>query len=142
LEANLEVLKGFEAHYPEMMKMAIAVNCKDTFRNTHNDEAPCLRLSSNVISCVILFLGPKVFSVLYSVIKPLMSSRTQAKLHIHDYNAKKWRKDLSSFIALDQLPMKYRVDRYKEIDSITNEDNGSNGSSDSSGDQSSVEIQR
>jgi len=77
IEVNLEVLRGFESRYPEMMNLAIAINC------------------------------PKVFSLFFAIIRPLMSTRTHEKLQIYDANSAKWMPRLSQYISQEELPKKY-----------------------------------
>ena len=73
----LETTKIFEANYPERLKACIIVN------------------------------APKIFSILFSLIKPLLTARTMAKLQIHASNAAKWKVALLNNVPADQLPTKY-----------------------------------
>lgn len=63
----------------------------------------------------LFITGPKVFSLLFAVIKPLMSSRTQEKLELYDSNSAKWMKRLVHYIPENDLPEKYGGRRMTQI---------------------------
>jgi hypothetical protein len=73
----IEAAKSFEANYPETLKSSFNLNC------------------------------PKVFSVLFNIIKPFLTERTLAKIQIHDANVSKWKPALLKTCPASHLPQKY-----------------------------------
>lgn len=63
----------FEANYPERLKTAFLIN------------------------------APKVFSILFALIKPLLTARTLSKVQIYASNAAKWKLALLNNIPADQV---------------------------------------
>jgi len=77
LQCTLRFFREFEAYFPEIMAACYVVNT------------------------------PMVFSIVYNLVKPLMSAATIAKLQIFDSNETKWKPVLQSHIPLDILPADY-----------------------------------
>jgi len=79
-----------------------------------------------------------------------MSPRTQDKLQIHDFNAKKWGKALRNFVARENLPVQYRMkdDHDQDLLSsfVNNSDEGDKKNGEDNGillsDTNSIEVQR
>ncbi|CAG7829190.1 unnamed protein product [Allacma fusca] len=76
-EANIKVMRVMEANYPEVLRKAYVVN------------------------------APKVFAMLFNLIKPIMSAQTLSKIEIFDSNQDHWRKVLRQYIDPDELPSHY-----------------------------------
>jgi hypothetical protein len=51
--------------------------------------------------------GPRIFSLLFSMIKPFLSEATVSKIGIFDSNEKSWQKAVRDAVDEDQLPPKY-----------------------------------
>ncbi|CAL8104167.1 unnamed protein product [Orchesella dallaii] len=79
LEVNIEAVKSFEAHYPELLHSAIVINC------------------------------PRAFTLLYSMLKPLMSRRTKSKIRMFGSDEAKWKEYFAERIPQNVLPVNYRV---------------------------------
>lgn len=77
VELILDAARSFEANYPETLKAGFNINC------------------------------PKVFAVLFNLIKPFLTERTLSKIKIFDSNANKWRPELEKFVVKGLLPKKY-----------------------------------
>ncbi|CAG7815173.1 unnamed protein product [Allacma fusca] len=74
LQGMLEVLRVFEANYPEVLKAAYVIN------------------------------APTIFNYLFTLIKPLLNSRTLAKVQIFGPNKQKWQEVILRQIDADQIP--------------------------------------
>ncbi|CAG7833216.1 unnamed protein product, partial [Allacma fusca] len=77
IEVLLELVRNFEDNYPEALKSATAIN------------------------------APKIFTILFNLIKPLLTARTLAKVQICGTNAEKWKAVLLDKIPSNRLPVKY-----------------------------------
>ncbi|CAL8069642.1 unnamed protein product [Orchesella dallaii] len=77
VEIILEAARSFEANYPETLKAAYNINC------------------------------PKVFDVLFKLVKPFLSERTLSKIFIYDSNEAKWKHDMLKTLPADQIPVRY-----------------------------------
>ncbi|CAG7835953.1 unnamed protein product [Allacma fusca] len=73
----IELLKGYEEHYPEVMKATYIVNV------------------------------PKVFEILFSMVKPFIPTGTLSKVQIHGGSSDHWRKALLEKIDYRDLPSQY-----------------------------------
>jgi hypothetical protein len=51
--------------------------------------------------------APKIFSILFALIKPILSARTLSKIQIFSSNSSKWKVALLNNIPADQIPVKY-----------------------------------
>jgi len=74
IQAMIEGMRIFEANFPEILKHAFVIN------------------------------APKVFHILFALIKPIMHSRTLSKVQIFDGNSSKWQQSLFKIMARDQIP--------------------------------------
>ena len=77
IEVLLDCIRNFEDNYPESLKAAIALN------------------------------APKIFTILFNLIKPLLTPRTLAKVQICGQDPSKWKPILADKIPLRCLPIKY-----------------------------------
>ncbi|CAG7721232.1 unnamed protein product [Allacma fusca] len=73
----LELVKIFEANYPEVLRVIWVVN------------------------------APAIFSVLWGLVKPFLTDRTTSKIRIHGSNRNKWRADILSMVDEDNLSSIY-----------------------------------
>jgi len=73
----MEFARSFEANYPERLKAAYNVN------------------------------APKVFSVLFNLVKPILSARTLSKIFIFDSNEVAWKKEIFGNLPLSQVLTQY-----------------------------------
>ncbi|CAG7815171.1 unnamed protein product [Allacma fusca] len=74
LQGFLEVIRVFDANYPELLKSCYVIN------------------------------APKIFNALFTLIKPVLNSRTLVKIHIFGPNKPKWQEALLKHTESDQLP--------------------------------------
>ncbi|CAG7815172.1 unnamed protein product [Allacma fusca] len=74
LQGMLEVLRVFESNYPEVLKVAYVIN------------------------------NPAVFNYLFTLVKPLLNSRTLAKVRILGSNKQKWQEVLLNHVDATQIP--------------------------------------
>jgi len=51
--------------------------------------------------------APKMFTMLFTLVKPLLSQATIDKFHIYGTDEKEWRAALLEYIDADQLPVYY-----------------------------------
>jgi hypothetical protein len=77
VQTLMEAVSRFEGNHPEILKAMYFVN------------------------------APRVFSIFFSIIKPLMSARTLGKLEIFTSNANKWKPAIKTHIKEDQLPVAF-----------------------------------
>jgi hypothetical protein len=56
---------------------------------------------------MMLFSGPKIFHLLFSLVKPFLSVNTVSKISIFDSNESIWKKEIESLIDTNQLPFRY-----------------------------------
>jgi len=63
------------------------------------------------------FAGPRIFSMLFAMIKPFLSEATVSKISIFDSNEKNWKKAVLEIVDEDQIPPKYGG--CKDISSFT-----------------------
>jgi metal transporter CNNM len=73
----LELIKMFEANYPEVLRCIWAIN------------------------------APAIFNIFWGIIKPFMSERTTSKIRIFGSNKNKWRTDILAMIDEDNIPSLY-----------------------------------
>ncbi|CAG7784805.1 unnamed protein product [Allacma fusca] len=77
IAAELNVMKIFEANYPETLKAAYVVN------------------------------APKIFEVLFAFFKPILTGHTLSKVKVFGSNTAEWRAALLENIEPDELPSEY-----------------------------------
>jgi len=77
IEVILSATQTFEANYPYFLKRAIVVN------------------------------APKIFTVLWSLMKPFLSEATLATVQIYGFNSDEWKQTLRSFLPVEQIPARY-----------------------------------
>jgi len=77
LEVGIESTKILEANYPENLGRLFIIN------------------------------APKMFTMLFTLVKPLLSQATIDKFHIYGTDEKEWRAALLEYIDADQLPVYY-----------------------------------
>ena len=63
----------------------------------------------NTLPCLYFYyyIAPKIFSILFALIKPLLSPVTLAKIKIYGSNSSKWKLALLNNIPADQIPVNY-----------------------------------
>ena len=77
LETALQLVQFYEANYPEFLRRVFVIN------------------------------APKIFSLLYSMIKPFMHEKTKNKVQIYSYDAAQWKAALLEDIDPQELPVCY-----------------------------------
>jgi len=77
LEALFEIFQRFERNFPETMKAAYVVN------------------------------APRLFAMLYPLVKQIISPKTASKIEVYDCNSVKWKQVLLDKIPSEQLPIYY-----------------------------------
>jgi hypothetical protein len=77
IEVILAATQTYEANYPGFLKKAIVVN------------------------------APKIFTILWSLMKPLLSEATLSTVEIYGFNSDEWKPFLKSFLPVDQIPSRY-----------------------------------
>ncbi|CAG7721231.1 unnamed protein product [Allacma fusca] len=73
----IELIQIFEANYPEILRVVWIVN------------------------------APAIFNVLWGVIKPFLTERTNSKIRIFGSNKNKWRTDILNMIDEDNIPSEF-----------------------------------
>jgi hypothetical protein len=77
VDAILETVRRFDLNYPETLKLAVVIN------------------------------APRIFSIIFGIIKPVLSAKTLSKVEIFNYDPEKWMPFLSEFIPLSSLPTSF-----------------------------------
>ncbi|XP_057372014.1 SEC14-like protein 2 [Daphnia carinata] len=77
IDTVLQLLQVYEANYPELLRRVFVIN------------------------------APKVFAVLYSMMKPLMHEKTANKVHVFSNNSDQWKAALLEDIDPQELPACY-----------------------------------
>ncbi|XP_046633881.1 SEC14-like protein 2 [Daphnia pulicaria] len=77
LETALQLVQFYEANYPEFLRRVFVIN------------------------------APKIFSLLYSMIKPFMHEKTRNKVQIYSYDSAQWQAALLEDIDPEELPACY-----------------------------------
>jgi hypothetical protein len=77
LETALQLVQFYEANYPEFLRRVFVIN------------------------------APKIFSLLYSMIKPFMHEKTRNKVQIYSYDPAQWQAALLEDIDPEELPACY-----------------------------------
>jgi hypothetical protein len=77
VETTLQLLQISESKYPELLR------------------------------CVFVINAPKIFAILYSMIKPFMHEKTKNKVQIYSHDSSIWKAALLAEIDPDQLPVCY-----------------------------------
>ena len=77
LESALQLVQFYEANYPEFLRRVFVIN------------------------------APKIFALLYSMMKPFMHEKTRNKVHIYSYDAAQWKAALLEDIDPKELPVCY-----------------------------------
>jgi len=77
IEVILATTQTYEANYPYFLKQAIVVN------------------------------APKIFTVLWSLMKPFLSEATLATVQIYGFNSDEWKQNLRTFLPVEQIPSRY-----------------------------------
>ncbi|CAL8125539.1 unnamed protein product [Orchesella dallaii] len=77
MQGILEVVKAFEANYPETLKIGLIIN------------------------------APYIFEVAWKLFKPFISEATHAKLKFLGSDSKLWKDELLAYMSEDQFPEKY-----------------------------------
>jgi len=75
IRALISLLKAFEAYYPESLKVAFLIN------------------------------APWVFSILWSIAKPFISTATHERLRFLGGDKETWKEGMTQYIAEDQFPI-------------------------------------
>jgi hypothetical protein len=100
----MSITRRYEANYPEALKECFVINGEYRSFQKHVNLDPIFRQILTIILHIIS--APKFFSFLYSLMKPLVSHRTMAKIQIYNSNQDKWKRVLLNHIPEDQLPIK------------------------------------
>ncbi|XP_021946698.1 SEC14-like protein 2 isoform X2 [Folsomia candida] len=77
VEALLDLVKIYEANYPETLGRCLIIN------------------------------SPRIFSMLFAIVKPFLSENTVNKISIFDSNEANWKKAVEEVIDPSQLPIRY-----------------------------------
>lgn len=70
-------MKIYEANYPETLARCIIIN------------------------------SPRIFALLFALVKPFLSQNTVDKISIFDSNENAWKKAIEEVVDLNQLPVRY-----------------------------------
>jgi hypothetical protein len=62
---------------------------------------------SELLRCVFVINAPKIFAILYSMMKPFMHEKTKNKVQIYSHDSSIWKAALLAEIDPDQLPVCY-----------------------------------
>jgi len=94
MQSCLATLKIFEAHYPDTLRIAVAVNC------------------------------PTIVTLFWKMARPLISAETRHKIHfLYSQDKKVWGETISKHIPLNAFPEEYggslSNDTMLNIDTIT-----------------------
>ncbi|CAL8072221.1 unnamed protein product [Orchesella dallaii] len=85
IDTLLEIIKLYEANYPETLGSAIIIN------------------------------APWIFSTLFGMIRPLLSEHTVSKISIYDSKESAWKKAVLAVVEAEQIPSRYggnKVDNF------------------------------
>jgi len=77
IRALITLLKDFEANFPETLKVAFLIN------------------------------GPWVFSILWSIAKPFISTATHERLKFLGAEKETWKSEILEYVAEDQFPERF-----------------------------------
>jgi hypothetical protein len=77
VDAMLEAARRFEANFPETLKQGFVIN------------------------------APRIFPILFAMVKPILSANTVNKIQIFGPNTKKWKPALKNYFPADQYPQHY-----------------------------------
>ncbi|CAG7785370.1 unnamed protein product [Allacma fusca] len=77
IELSLDIVRMLESNYPECLKSMVIVN------------------------------APKIFEILWALIRPLLTARSISKISIYGSNKEKWKVKLRDEIDPDSLPSEY-----------------------------------
>lgn len=73
-----------------------------------NDNYNFIYLSCWHINYIsVEFTGPRIFSMLFAIVKPFLSENTVNKISIFDSNEANWKKAVEEVIDPSQLPIRY-----------------------------------
>lgn len=96
------MLKAFEAYYPETLKRAYLVSGNLTYCEKFNVE--CSIDIKHIIYSDFLQPAPWVFSILWSIAKPFISTATHERLRFLSSDKEVWKAEFTQFVDEDQLP--------------------------------------
>jgi hypothetical protein len=77
LDTAIQLVQLYEGNYPELLRRVYVIN------------------------------APKIFSVLFSMLKPFMHEKTKNKVQIYSHDSSIWKAALLAEIDPDQLPVCY-----------------------------------
>lgn len=97
MDCGKDIVKMYESNYPENLRRVYIVN----------GELVMQPLSSDVTIYLIRFPAPRLFTLLFSIIKPFMHQATIDKVRIFGFNKSEWAPAILEEIDPDQLPEYY-----------------------------------
>src|SRR5882757_9819155 len=97
MQSCLATLKIFEAHYPDTLRIAVAVNCTCKIYKGHK--------GSNGMS---LCTGPAIVTLFWKMARPLISAETRKKINfLYSQDKKVWGETISKHIPSTAFPEEY-----------------------------------
>ena len=100
----LRFFREFESYYPELLHSCYILNSKSLiglFMALINYSPYVILNSPPLIS------APLVFSYIFNLVKPLLSSHTLSKVQLFDYNREKWAPALKQALPNESIPVEY-----------------------------------
>ena len=98
IECCLEIVKMSEAHFPETLRRVFVINGQLCLRY--------LRQFQSHVTCPHCAV-PKIFYILYTLIKPFLHPNTVKKICIFGHNTDQWKSALLQEIDAEHLPVHY-----------------------------------
>ncbi|XP_046460749.1 SEC14-like protein 2 [Daphnia pulex] len=77
MDSAVKIIQVYEANYPELLYRVFIVN------------------------------APKIFSILFNMIKPFLHERTRSKIQIFSHDAKQWKAAILADVIAEELPVSY-----------------------------------
>jgi hypothetical protein len=101
METGIEQTKVYEAHYPENLRRIFIINGIIT-------GIKFCGINNSIVFMIFLGpLAPKLFTVIYNIMKPFLHQNTLDKLKIFGNNKEEWTAALLEEIEADNLPLYY-----------------------------------
>jgi len=104
MDVGMESLRIFEANYPESLRRAFVINGAPLYSSF---KKIIFFIAKIYVSILLFFSAPKIFAVLYNLIKPCLHQATVDKMKIFGSNKDEWSKAMLEEIDADQLPVHY-----------------------------------
>jgi hypothetical protein len=107
VDSILEVIRRFEANYPETLHTAYIINGEDLRNNCQLQFfGQNLKYQIGVCILVSLFVASRVFAMLFALMKPFISARTLSKVKIYS-SPSTWKPVLLKELPPDQIPSEF-----------------------------------